>query len=281
VVKADGLAAGKGVTVAMQMQEAIDAVEECFSGRFGDAGATVVIEEFLDGAECSLLAFVDGITVLPMSPAQDHKRVGDGDTGPNTGGMGVYSPVPTVDANAYGDMVEVLEMTARAIHNEGIDFRGILYGGFVLTAAGPKVLEFNTRFGDPETQVLLPRLETDLVEVLLALAEGSLDSLGGLSWSRDVAVSVVIASGGYPGDYATGKVITGIAAAEEVPGVSVYHAGTKLSQSGELLTAGGRVLNVTAVAPDFATAIERVYKAVELIEFEGAFYRYDIARRAL
>ena len=281
VVKADGLAAGKGVTVAMDTAEAIAAVEECFSGRFGSAGSKVIIEEYLEGPEVSLLAFVDGCTVLPMSPAQDHKRVGDGDTGPNTGGMGVYSPVPGVPCAEYSRMLELLEMTARALHSDGIGFRGILYGGFILTAKGPKVLEYNTRFGDPETQVLLPRLTSDLAEVLRALAWGRLGQLGMLSWTGNVAVSVVMASDGYPGGYATGKPITGIADAEQIPGVTVYHAGTRLADDGTLVTAGGRVLNVTALAPDFATAIENAYKAVELIDFEGAFYRHDIARRAL
>jgi phosphoribosylamine--glycine ligase len=281
VVKADGLAAGKGVTVAGDLDAACAAVEECFSGRFGEAGSTVVIEEFLDGPEVSLLAFVDGMTVLPMSPAQDHKRAGDGDTGPNTGGMGVYSPVPAVEAREYGEMVEVLEMAARALHQVQIEYRGILYGGFVLTSEGPKVLEFNARFGDPETQVLLPRLETDLAEVLEAVAAGTLDQFGGLSWSRDVAVSVVMASGGYPGEYQTGKPITGIDQAEQIPGVSVYHAGTALTEDGTLVTAGGRVLNVTAVAPDFRSAIDNAYAAVARIHFDGAYYRNDIAQRAL
>ena len=281
VVKADGLAAGKGVTVAEDLDAARAAVEECFSGRFGDAGSKVVIEEFLEGPEVSLLAFVDGMTVLPMSPAQDHKRAGDGDTGPNTGGMGVYSPVPAVEAREYGEMVEVLEMAARALHQVQIEYRGILYGGFVLTSEGPKVLEFNARFGDPETQVLLPRLETDLAEVLEAVAAGTLDRFGGLSWSRDVAVSVVMASGGYPGEYQTGKPITGIDQAEQIPGVSVYHAGTALTEDGTLVTAGGRVLNVTAVAPDFRSAIDNAYAAVARIHFDGAYYRNDIAQRAL
>ncbi len=281
VVKADGLAAGKGVTVATDLATARAAVEECFDGRFGDAGSRVVIEEFLEGPEVSLLAFVDGTTVLPMAPAQDHKRVGDGDTGPNTGGMGVYSPVPGIEVHEYAAMVEILEMAARAFHKVDIDYKGILYGGFVLTADGPKVLEFNARFGDPETQVLLPRLESDVAEVFEALANGKLGEYDGLSWSRDVAVSVVIASGGYPGDYETGKPITGIEQAEAIPGVSVYHAGTKLTEDGTLVTAGGRVLNVTAVAPDFREAIETAYKAVACIHFDGAFYRNDIAHRAL
>lgn len=281
VVKADGLAAGKGVTVAMDDQTAARAVEECFSGRFGSAGNTVVIEEFLDGPECSLLAFVDGTSVLPMAPARDHKRAGDGDTGANTGGMGVYSPVPDVDAAEYSRMLEILEMTAREMHEMGIEFRGVLYGGFILTADGPKVLEYNVRFGDPETQVLLPRLHTDLAEVLSALANGQLEDIGLLSWPPHVAVSVVMASGGYPGDYESGKPITGIAAAEEIPGVTVYHAGTRLAEDGTLVTAGGRVLNVTAVAEDFPAAIGNAYEAVSRISFEGAFYRQDIAHRAL
>ena len=281
VVKADGLAAGKGVTVAETTEQALAAIEECFDGRFGVAGDTVVVEEFLEGPEVSLLAFVDGATVLPMAPAQDHKRVGDGDTGPNTGGMGVYSPVPGITASQYSRMLEILETTARELVESDISFRGILYGGFVLTAEGPKVLEYNTRFGDPETQVLLPRLENDLVEVLVALAKGELDAFGGLSWSRDVAVSIVIASGGYPGDYENGKPITGIAEASALPGVTVYHAGTRIGADGAVVSSGGRVLNVTATAPEFDEAVARAYEAVRLISFEGAFYRLDIAHRAL
>ncbi|MEI7813414.1 MAG: phosphoribosylamine--glycine ligase [Coriobacteriia bacterium] len=281
VVKADGLAAGKGVTVAETTEQALVAIEECFDGRFGDAGNIVVVEDFLEGPEVSLLAFVDGATVLPMAPAQDHKRVGDGDTGPNTGGMGVYSPVPGVTAHQYARMLEILEITAHELVESDIGFRGILYGGFVLTAEGPKVLEYNTRFGDPETQVLLPRLENDLAEVLLALAKGELDSLGTLSWGRDVAVSVVIASGGYPGKYSIGKPIGGIAQASALPGVTIYHAGTTIDGDGTILSAGGRVLNVTATAPDFEQAVARAYEAVELIAFDGAFCRHDIAHRAL
>ena len=281
VVKADGLAAGKGVTVAMSLDEAKRAVDECFDGRFGEAGSSVVIEEYLVGPEVSLLAFVDGTTVRPMAPAQDHKRVGDGDTGPNTGGMGVYSPVPGIVAADYAKMVATLDRTARALAEEHIEFRGVLYGGFILTAEGPKVLEYNTRFGDPETQVLLPRLETDLAEVLYATATGRLEELGDLAWSEDVVVSVVLASGGYPGDYQTGRIITGIADAETVLGVIVYHAGTKLGADGSLLTAGGRVLNVTAFGEDYAEAIKKAYDAVGRIKFDGCFYRRDIAYRAL
>ena len=281
VVKDDGLAAGKGVTVATDLAAAVDAVTECFDGRFGDAGARVVIEEFLEGPEVSLLAFVDGATVLPMAPARDHKRAFDGDTGPNTGGMGVYSPVPGIAVEDYARMVEILETTARALHADGVDFRGVLYGGFMLTAEGPKVLEYNTRFGDPETQVLLPRLQTDLAEILWAVAVGRLAELETPVWSADVAVSVVMASGGYPGEYETGKSITGIDDAQGIPGVIVYHAGTTLAEDGTVLTAGGRVLNVTAFGADFPEAIDRAYRAATAIGFEGAFYRLDIAQRAL
>ena len=279
VIKADGLAAGKGVTVAMDEAEARSAIEECFSGRFGEAGATVLVEEYLEGPECSLLAFVDGTRQLPMTPAQDHKRAFDGDTGPNTGGMGVYSPVPVLGPETSARMVAIMDRTVEALRAEGIDYRGVLYGGFILTASGPKLLEFNARFGDPETQVVLPRLETDLADVLLAAAEGDLSHVE-LRWSPQVAVSVVVASGGYPGDYETGKRITGIDAAEQVEGVTVYHAGTR-AEGGEVFSAGGRVLNVTALAPDFATAIARAYEAVDRIAFEGAFSRRDIAQRAL
>lgn len=281
VIKADGLAAGKGVTVAMDIDTAVAAVEECFEGRFGEAGATVLVEEFLSGPECSLLAFVDGATVLPMAPAQDHKRAFDGDQGPNTGGMGVYSPVPLVTAEEYAQMVLVMERAAEGLLADGIDYRGVLYGGFILTEAGPKLLEFNARFGDPETQVILPRLRTDLAEVLLACAEGRLAEIGPLDWSSHVAVSVVLASGGYPGTYPTGMPITGILSAEELEGVTVYHAGTRLGSDHTIETAGGRVLNVTALGPDFETARARAYSAVERIAFEGMFYRTDIGLKAL
>ncbi len=280
VVKADGLAAGKGVTVAMTLDEAREAIEACFSGQFGEAGSTVLVEEYLEGPEVSLLVFVAGGTVLPMAPAQDHKRAFDGDTGPNTGGMGVYSPVPIVDAHEYARMLEIMQFTAHALVEEGIDYRGVLYGGFILTAEGPKVLEFNARFGDPETQVILPRLDTDLAEVLLATAEGRLDEVE-LSWSSHWAVSVVLASGGYPGDYVMGKPISGIEDAERLPGVTVYHAGTRRRDDGALVTAGGRVLNVTALSPDFASARDRAYEAAERIAFEGMFHRSDIGARAL
>ena len=280
VVKADGLAAGKGVTVAASRAEAIDAVRECFDGRFGDAGCRVVIEEFLSGPECSLLAFTDGETIAPMATAQDHKRALDGDQGPNTGGMGVYSPVPEVDEKAEALMVGLLDRTVKGLASEGVRYRGVLYGGFVLTEKGPKVLEYNARFGDPETQVLLPRLSSDLVDIMMAVAGGTLDKVR-LRWKKAAAVSVVLASGGYPGDYEKGKPIGGIEDAERVPGVTVFHAGTALTDDGSLVTAGGRVLDVTALAPTLAQARDRAYEAVARISFEGMHHRGDIAWRAL
>ena len=279
VVKADGLAAGKGVTVAMDLTVARDAVRECFAGRFGEAGSTVLIEEYLTGPECSLLAFTDGHTLLPMVPAQDHKRAYEDDQGPNTGGMGVYSPVPIVTAAERAEMVAIMERTVEALAEEEIDYRGVLYGGFILTGEGPKLLEFNARFGDPETQVVLPLLASDLAEVMMAAAECRLADVE-LVWRDEWAVSVVLASGGYPGDYDVDMPIAGIEQAEEVAGVTVYHAGTRLTGDGLLLTAGGRVLNVTALGPDFATARERAYEGVARISFDGMFYRSDIGARA-
>ncbi len=279
VVKADGLAAGKGVTVAAELDEALAAVEECFDGRFGEAGSRVVVEEMMRGPECSILAFTDGLTVLPMAPAQDHKRAFEGDEGPNTGGMGVYSPVPIVTEAEHAAMVDIMERTVAGLRAEGIDYRGTLYGGFMLTTEGPKLLEFNARFGDPETQVVLPRLKTDLLEVLMACAEQRLAEVE-LEWSEQWAVSVVLASAGYPGSYAKGLEITGIEAAEALEGVTVYHAGTKLDGE-RVLTAGGRVLNVTALGDTFEAAREQAYAACDLIDFEGKFLRRDIGARAL
>ena len=279
VVKADGLAAGKGVIVATELEQALDAVHECFSGAFGDAGNTVVVEEMLTGPECSLLAFTDGITVRPMATSQDHKRALEGDLGPNTGGMGVYSPVPIVTPEEHETMVAIMHQTVGQLHREGIDYRGCLYGGFMLTPAGPKVLEFNARFGDPETQVILPRLQNDLVDVMLACAEQRLDEVE-LSWCDDWAVSVVLTSAGYPGSYEKGKVITGIEDAEALDGVTVYHAGTR-EQDGQILTNGGRVIDVTALGATFEEARNLAYAACEKIDFEGKTLRHDIGLRAL
>lgn len=282
VVKADGLAAGKGVVVAETLDMALDAVEACFDGSFGDAGQTVVVEEMLTGPECSLLAFVSNGKAFCMAPAQDHKRAYDGDLGPNTGGMGVYSPVPIVTEEEMATMVSIMEQSAAATANAPFenDYRGCLYGGFMLTPEGPKVLEFNARFGDPETQVVLPRLEGDLVNIMLAVAEGRPEDIV-LSWSDKWAVSVVLASEGYPGSYEKGKVILGVEEAQGLEDVIVFHAGTALNPDGELITAGGRVLNVVALGDTFEEARNRAYEACELIKFEGVQYRSDIGRRAL
>ena len=280
VVKADGLAAGKGVVVATELSQVEDAVRACFDGAFGKAGATVVIEEMMTGPECSLLAFTDGETVRPMCTSQDHKRALEGDRGPNTGGMGAYAPVPIVTDEEHAAMVDALEKTVAQLHAEGIDYRGCLYGGFMLTPAGPKVLEFNARFGDPETQVVIPRLENDLVEVMLAVAEGRLSEVE-LRWSDRWAVTVVLTSAGYPGSYEKGKVITGVEDAEAMDDVTVYHAGTALTDAGELVTSGGRVLDVTALGDTFEAARDRAYAACEKIQFEGKTLRHDIGLRAL
>jgi phosphoribosylamine--glycine ligase len=276
VVKADGLAAGKGVVIAADLKEAEAAVAKCFDGGFGDAGEVVIVEEFLKGPECSLLAFTDGVTVVPMEPARDHKRAFDNDEGPNTGGMGVYSPVPSIDELTVAKMADLLQQTVTGLFKEGIRYRGVIYGGFVLTESGPKVLEYNARFGDPETQVLLPRLNSDLVDIMTAVGNGTLADTKPL-WSSDQAVSVVLASGGYPGEYETGKVITGVDEAEAMPGVTVFHAGTAIREDGALVTSGGRVLDVTALAPTLREARALAYEAVSKISFEGMFYRSDIA----
>ena len=295
VVKADGLAAGKGVVVAATAEEAHAAVDSCFDGAFGEAGNTVVIEECLTGPECSMLAFVTAGRAFCMAPSQDHKRAYDGDEGPNTGGMGAYSPVPTVTDEELARMQQVMADAAAATAREfDHDYRGVLYGGFMLTPAGPKLLEYNARFGDPETQVVLPRLESDLVDVMCAVAEGRPDddALANLAWADKWAVTVVLASSGYPGSYETGKVITRIEAAEALGGaagdVTVFHAGTAVrdaeaegGEGGQLVTAGGRVLNVTAMGDTFQSARELAYRACDLIEFEGKQLRSDIGYRML
>jgi phosphoribosylamine--glycine ligase len=277
VLKADGLAAGKGVVIAGSPREAKEALRDCFvERRFGEAGSRVLVEEFLEGEELSLLALCDGERAVPMAPAQDFKRIGEGDTGPNTGGMGSYSPVPEFDSE------RALEIT-RTVHQpvldtlraRGVRYRGILYAGLMMTPAGPKVLEFNCRFGDPETQAVLPRLRTDLLEVLEAcLQPGGLEPVT-LDWSDDWAVTVVLASAGYPATSRSGDVITGL---EQVEGVEITHAGTA-RRNGDLVTAGGRVLNVTGLGPSLEEARARAYAAVERIRFDGAQYRSDIAAR--
>lgn len=281
VVKADGLAAGKGVVVAEDMEEAEEAVRDCFAGDFGEAGSVVVIEEMLEGPECSMLAFLSEGKALAMPCAQDHKRAFDGDLGPNTGGMGVYSPVPCVTPELEAAMQEIMQNAAAATAKEFDDaYTGVLYGGFMLTAEGPKLLEFNARFGDPETQVIMPRLESDALEAFYMVATGKLDALD-LRWTDQVAVCVVLASDGYPGSYEKGKVILGIEEAEALDGVTVFHAGTAFNQDDELVTNGGRVLNVVALADTFEDARELAYEACDKINFEGKQYRHDIALRAL
>jgi phosphoribosylamine--glycine ligase len=279
VVKADGLAAGKGVTVAEDVATARKAVTECLVDRvFGDAGNRVVIEEYLEGVEVSAMALCDGRHVAPLALAQDHKRAFDGDRGPNTGGMGAYSPVPFVDHDTEGAIVEgILQSAALAMEEEGIRYRGVLYAGLMLTKEGPKVLEFNCRFGDPETQVILPRLESNLGELLLACVEANLSDYR-LRWSPSACVGVVLASGGYPGPYRTGLPISGLEGAAGVEGVLVFHSGT-VARDGRVVTAGGRVLTVTALGPDVQEARRRAYEACSLIDFEGKSFRRDIGSR--
>ncbi len=278
-VKADGLALGKGVLICKGVTEADQAINEILVGNaFGVAGAKIVIQEFLEGMEISLHALCDGRTAKLFPTSQDHKRALDGDLGRNTGGMGTYSPTPFLSDAQLADVARaILEPFMRGCMAEGIDYRGILYPGVMLTKAGPKVLEFNARFGDPETQVYLTRLENDLVELLDASANGTLDKLE-LRWSPLASVCVVMASGGYPGNYAKGKVITGIDAANALPHTKVFHAGTAL-KDGQIVTSGGRVLGVTALGKDLKAAQAAAYAAVEKISFEGAQFRRDIAAK--
>jgi phosphoribosylamine--glycine ligase len=280
VIKADGLAAGKGVVVTADRQEAIEAVESMLVDRaFGPAGDRVLIEEHLEGREVSVLALTDGEAVLPLEPAQDFKRALDGDRGPNTGGMGAYSPVPAVDdAIARRITAEILQPTIAAMAAEGVRYRGVLYAGLMLTADGPKVLEFNARFGDPEAQAVLPRLDSDLAEALLACVEGRLGEVK-VAWSPESCVTVVLASGGYPGPYETGLPIDGLGAAGKSDRVVVFHAGTA-RRDGRVVTAGGRVLAMSALGTDLADARARAYRAASLVSFEGAHRRNDIAMEA-
>jgi phosphoribosylamine---glycine ligase len=278
VVKADGLAAGKGVTVTGDRDAAVAAVEAALvGGVHGPAGATILLEEHLAGPEASVFAVTDGRTVLPLAPARDHKRVGDGDTGPNTGGMGAFSPLPDVD----DDLVErvrrtVLEPTVAELARRGARYHGLLYAGLTLTADGPRVLEFGGGVGDPETQVILPRMTSDLADLAWTAAEGALAGCK-VSWDPRACVTVVMAAGGYPGSYRTGLEVEGLAAAAARPGVRLFHAGTAVGHDGRVRTAGGRVLGVTALGDDLVDARARAYEAAELIRFDGAHYRRDIA----
>lgn len=281
VVKADGDAFGKGVKVAGSVQEAQDFVDLCMVQReFGKSGDRVVVEECLVGQECSIIGFTDGKTLVPMVPSQDHKRIGEGDTGDNTGGMGCYSPVPAVTDEVFAACVDrFLQPTVEAMAADGSPYSGALYGGFILTPDGPEILEYNARFGDPETQVILPRLKSDLAEVLLATAQGRLDEVT-VEWSDEACVCVVVASGGYPGKYEKGRPISGIDRAEEDGNAMVFHAGTAL-KDGQIVTAGGRVLGVTALGADLREALDRCYAAIDKIHFDGMYYRRDIGWRAL
>lgn len=278
VVKADGEAAGKGVFVAQSREEALQAVDVIMRKRaFGKSGDRVVIEEYLDGPEASFMCFVDGETFVPMMPAQDHKRAFDNDKGPNTGGMGCYSPVPVFTDEVRSEVVDnIVRPTLAALGRMGIHYRGVLYVGLALTGRGPKVVEFNARFGDPETQVVLPLMESDLAEICLAAAEGNLDNHTA-TWYDMKALCVVMASGGYPGDYEKGKPISGIEEAEQ-SGALVFYAGTEM-KDGRLVTSGGRVLGVTALGDTYQAAYDSAYAAVRKIAFDKAHYRTDIGRR--
>jgi len=280
VVKADGLAAGKGVTVTGDRAEAEAAVRACLDqGAFGDAGSRVLIEECMTGPEISALAITDGHLVLPLALAQDHKRAGDGDTGPNTGGMGAYSPLSWVDDAVRARCTAIGVQTIRALESEGVTYRGVLYAGLMLTEEGPKVLEFNCRFGDPETQALIPRIAGGLTGTLAAAALGDLQSAR-LAWRPEDCLTVTLASGGYPGSYATGMPIQGLEDAAAIEGVTIFHAGTA-RQDDRVVTAGGRVLSVSALGANLEEARARAYEACSRISFEGMHYRTDIAHQGV
>jgi phosphoribosylamine--glycine ligase len=280
VVKADGLAAGKGVIIAQTIEEANAAIDACFGGAFGAAGAEVVIEEFLEGEEASFFALVDGINVLPLATAQDHKRVFDGDEGPNTGGMGAYSPAPVMTPEVVNRTVdEIIRPTVKALADAGTPFRGVLFAGLMITADGPKLIEYNVRFGDPECQVLLMRLKSDLLPALLATVDGVLGSFQ-LVWHDEPALTVVMAANGYPGTPVAGTEIRGLEAAQRIDGVEIFHAGTK-REGHRLIATGGRVLNVTARGRTVAEAQARAYQAIGRIDWPGGFCRRDIGWRAI
>ena len=280
VVKADGLAAGKGVVVATELGEAFAAIDDCFEGAFGEAGAEVVLEAFLTGEEASLFALCDGQTALMLGTAQDHKRVGEGDTGPNTGGMGAYSPAALLDQPMVDDIMQtIIVPTLAGMHAEGMPFKGILYAGLMITDEGPQLIEYNVRFGDPECQVLMPRLNSDLLELMQAAASGSLLEVEA-EWSEMAALTVVMASKGYPGSYEKNTAINGIEHASEDRDVEIFHAGTA-HRDGQLVATGGRVLNVTATGVDVMAAARKAYRAVEAVDWPNGFYRKDIGWRAI
>ena len=280
VVKADGLAAGKGVIVAMDVETALDAIDDMFGGAFGAAGAEVVIEEFMDGEEASFFILTDGVNALPIGTAQDHKRVGDGDTGPNTGGMGAYSPAPVMsDEVTQKALDQIVKPTIAEMAKRGMPYQGVLYAGFMIKDGQPRLVEYNVRFGDPECQVLMLRLGAQALDALLACAEGKLDEAR-INWADDHALTVVMAADGYPGDYEKGQTIGGLDAADGDPFVEIFHAGTK--RDGEnVVSNGGRVLNITARGNTLQEARERAYATIEKINWPGGFYRNDIGWRAL
>ncbi|HDP36681.1 MAG TPA: phosphoribosylamine--glycine ligase, partial [Candidatus Atribacteria bacterium] len=281
VIKADGLAAGKGVFIVKNLNQAGDALNTLMKKKtFGEAGRQIVIEEFLEGEEVSILAFSDGKTVVPMVSSQDHKKIFDNDQGPNTGGMGAYSPVPFY-LNEFKKTVleEILKPTVKGLQSEGREYKGVLYAGLVLTKEGPKVLEFNARFGDPETQVVLPRLKTDLVDILNAVIEGSLYKIN-IEWNNNSVVCVVVASGGYPSKYQKGKVISGLERLKKMKNTITFHAGTEF-QDGKIITSGGRVLGITVWDETISKAKEKAYEGVGKIYFEDMYYRKDIAAKAI
>ncbi|MGB5947700.1 MAG: phosphoribosylamine--glycine ligase [Parvibaculum sp.] len=280
VVKADGLAAGKGVIIAETAADAEAAIDEIFSGRFGAAGAEVVIEEFLEGEEASFFALCDGEHALALATAQDHKRVHDGDQGPNTGGMGAYSPAPVLTPDLVERVMrEIIEPTVQAMKKRGTPFKGVLFAGLMITEKGPQLIEYNARFGDPETQVLMTRLNSDILPALIATHDGTLDRVA-LEWKDDAALTVVMAANGYPGDYRKNTEIGGLDAAGRVPNVNIFHAGTCV-ENGRILSTGGRVLNVTATGATVAAAQESAYRAIALIQWPDGFCRSDIGWRAI
>ena len=281
VIKADGLAAGKGVFIVKNLEQAKDALDILMEEKkFGEAGRQVVIEEFLDGEEISILAFCDGKTIIPMISSQDHKKIFDNDQGSNTGGMGAYSPVPFYTTEIKEKVCrEILKPTVKGLQNEGREYKGVLYAGLILTKEGPKVLEFNARFGDPETQVVLPGLKTDLVDILNAVIEETLHKIN-IEWEDNAAVCVVVASGGYPGKYQKGKPISGLERLKKMKNIIAFHAGTKF-QDEEIVTSGGRVLGITAWDDTISKAKEKAYEGVEKIYFKDMYYRKDIASKTI
>ncbi|MCR9215059.1 MAG: phosphoribosylamine--glycine ligase [Proteobacteria bacterium] len=280
VIKADGLAAGKGVIIAMSLSEAVATVDEIFGGMFGNAGAEIVIEEFLTGEEASFFVLTDGTSILPMATAQDHKAAGDGDTGPNTGGMGAYSPAPIMTEDMITRTLdEIISPTVKAMKNRGAPFTGILYAGLMITEAGPKLIEYNVRFGDPECQVLCARLDGDLLPALMATADGSLDGVN-LTWKPEAALTVVMAAAGYPGPYEKNTVIGGLEEASKIEDVVVFHAGTK-KEGEDILANGGRVLGVTGLGKSVKQAQEKAYSGVKALKWPEGFCRSDIGWRAV